>query len=263
MLTISTLLAVVFYFAAASIQFLKLKRRITLNGSIIKGCAIAGMLMHTFALYLVLHRPDGINLGTFIAGSLVGWLVAGVVVISSLRQQIDNLYIGVLPMVALAALTAIWLPNLGTTKLYSGGLLLHILLSILAYSIFTVATFQAFLLSMQDQALKQHHTRGLVSSLPPLQTMERLLFEMLWIGISLLTASLITGFIYVDDFFAQHLVHKTVFTMLAWLLYAVLLWGHKVQGWRAQKAVRWTISGFFLLMIGFFGSKMVIEVLNL
>lgn len=92
--------------------------------------------------------------------------------------------------------------------------------------------------------------------------MERLLFELIWIGMALLTASLVSGFIFVDNLFAQHLVHKTVLSIAAWLLYAVLLWGHKVQGWRSQRAVRWTVSGFFLLMLGFFGSKLVLETIG-
>ncbi len=263
MLTTLTLLAIVFYLAAASLQLLRLKRHsFSLPVSAIKAAAGAGAIMHTGSVYLLLHQGTGINLGFFIAGSLVAWLVAAVVIISSLRQQVDNLFIGVLPMAALTAILSVWGPDLGTAKIYDSGMIVHILLSVLAYSIFTVATFQAFLLSMQDQALKQHHTKGLVASLPPLQTMERLLFEMLWIGIGLLTASLTTGFLFLDNLFEQHLVHKTAFSILAWILYAVLLWGHTVLGWRSQKAVRWTVSGFFLLMLAFFGSKLVLELLG-
>ncbi|WP_028468008.1 cytochrome C assembly family protein [Neptunomonas japonica] len=261
MLTLSTLIAVFLYLIAAILQFKLLKQQ-TSSSAMIKAIAGAGAIVHTFSVYSVLHQPDGINLGFFIAGSLIGWLVAAVVIISSLRQPIENLFIGVLPMAALTAALSVWGPNLGVAKIYQGGLIIHILLSILSYSIFTVATFQAFLLSKQDLALKQHHTRGLVASLPPLQTMERLLFEMIWIGMILLTASLVTGFIFLDDLFSQHLVHKTILSIIAWILYAILLWGRSMRGWRSHRAVRWTVSGFFILMLSFFGSKLVLDIID-
>jgi ABC-type uncharacterized transport system permease subunit len=91
--------------------------------------------------------------------------------------------------------------------------------------------------------------------------MEALLFELLWCGEILLTIAIITGFIFLDDLFAQHLVHKTVFTLLAWCIYAILLWGRHAKGWRGNTALRWTLGGFCLLMLAYFGSKFVLEVL--
>ncbi len=261
MLTLSTLIAVFLYLIAATLQFQTLKKQ-TKSSALIKITAATGVIFHTFSVYSVLHQPNGINLGFFIAGSLVAWLVAAVVLFSSLRHPIENLFIGILPMAALNAALSVWGPNLGVAKIYQGGLIVHILLSILAYSVFTIATFQAFLLSKQDHALKQHHTRGLVASLPPLQTMERLLFEMIWIGMILLTASLVTGFLFLDNLFAQQLAHKTILSIMAWILYAILLWGRTVLGWRSHRAVRWTVSGFFLLMLGFFGSKLVLDIID-
>ncbi len=262
MLTTSTLIAMILYLAAAFIQWRKLNGLSKAPSLIIKLLAALGMLFHTFSVYSVLHQPDGINLGFFIAGSFVGWLVTAVVLFSSFRQPIENIFIGILPMVAVTAGLSVWGPHLGIAKFYAGGLIIHILLSILAYSIFTVATFQAFLLSKQHTALKQHATRGLVASLPPIQTMETLLFEMIWVGMILLTTALASGFIFVDNLFAQHLIHKTLLSLLAWALYAVLLWGRTVLGWRSQKAVRWTVSGFVVLMLGFFGSKLVLDLMG-
>ena len=73
------------------------------------------------------------------------------------------------------------------------------------------------------------------------------------------TLSIASGFVFVDDIFAQSLVHKTVLTILAWLLFSVLLWGHYKLGWRSQTAVRFTLAGFAVLMLAFFGSKLVLE----
>jgi ABC-type uncharacterized transport system permease subunit len=142
-----------------------------------------------------------------------------------------------------------------------GGMLLHISSSILAYAVLTLAAVQSALLALQDHQLRHRHTRGIVQVLPPLQLMEDMLFELLWIGVSLLTIAIVSGFVFIEDIFAQSLVHKTVLTIVAWALFSVLLWGHYQLGWRSQTAVRFTLAGFFLLMLAFFGSKLVLELI--
>ena len=94
-----------------------------------------------------------------------------------------------------------------------------------------------------------------------MQTMESLLFNLVAAGFVLLTLALTTGIVFIDDFFAQHLAHKTVFSILAWLIYAVLLWGRFKLGWRGKIATVWTLLGFLALMLAFWGSKFVLEVL--
>ncbi|HBX74397.1 MAG TPA: cytochrome C biogenesis protein, partial [Halieaceae bacterium] len=125
----------------------------------------------------------------------------------------------------------------------------------------TLAAVQAVLVAIQDRQLKQHRATGIVSFLPPLQLMETMLFELVWMGVVLLTVAIATGFLFVDDFFAQHLVHKTVLTLVAWIIYSTLLWGRYQLGWRSQTAARFTIGGFLLLMLAFLGSKLVLELL--
>jgi len=261
MLIIPTIIALGLYFAASVLQWQSLKGEGKASRGQIRLLGAAGLACHTLSVYLVLHPAEGIHLGFFSVGSLITWLVAALVLLSSMRQQIDNLFIGIFPMAGISALLAALFHDVGMAKHYDSGVIIHILLSILAYSIFTVAIFQTFLLNQQERALKHHHTRGLVSSLPPLQTMERLLFEMLGTGLALLTASLVTGFIFVDDLFAQQLAHKTILSILAWLLYAVLLAGRIFFGWRSRSAMRWTIGGFATLALAFFGSKLVLEML--
>ena len=89
--------------------------------------------------------------------------------------------------------------------------------------------------------------------------METMLFELIWAGVVLLTLSIVSGILFVDDLFAQHLVHKTVLAIFAWVLFSILLWGRYQLGWRSQTAVRFTLTGFALLMLAYFGSKMVLE----
>ncbi len=262
MLITTTLIAALCYIVATVLQWRRLSagnedqlRRPT------RLLGLAGFVLQGYNVYILLHQPGGIDLSFFPVGTLIAWGVVGMVLASSLRQRLDNLFIGVFPLAALTLLLAAFAHVAPAPKPYSGGLIGHILLSLLAYSLFTIATVQAVLLSRQEAALKHHHTRGLVASLPPLQMMERLLFESLWAGFLLLSAALITGFLFVDDLFAQHLVHKTLLSFTAWLVYAVLLAGRHFMGWRSRTAVRWTLGGFVLLMLAFFGSKLVLELL--
>lgn len=259
MLMIFTLVAVVLYAAATGLQWQELKKDARHPSPRIKLIGAGAWLTHTISLYLLLHQDGAINLSLFNVGSLISWLVAGIVLISSLRQAISNLYLGVFPLAAWAALISLMVPETASSKPYSSGVIVHILLSILAYSLFTISVLQAILLHLQEKALKTHKTRGLVTTLPPLQVMERLLFESLGTGLALLTGSLLTGFLFFDDFFAQHLIHKTALSIIAWLLYAALLTGRTLFGWRSRTAIRWTVGSFSVLALAFFGSKIVIE----
>jgi len=91
--------------------------------------------------------------------------------------------------------------------------------------------------------------------------MESLLFQMLGTGLFFLTISLVSGFIFIEDLFAQHLVHKTVLSIIAWIIFSGLLIGRLRYGWRGKTAVRWTLTGFILLLLAYFGSKLVLELI--
>ena len=261
MLVLSTLIAIICYAVASVWQWRRMKVRNPEGRKVLRTLGIIAFVAHGYAVYKVLHQPDGIDLGIFQVGSLIAWVVVGILLISSMRQKLDNLFIGAFPMGLITVALATFGPDTGSDRFYSGGLVLHILLSLLAYSIFTLASLQAIILARQEVALKQHKTRGFIVSLPPLQVMERLLFEMIGCGFILLSVALISGFMFVDNLFAQHLVHKTVLSIIAWVVYAILLCGRQFLGWRSHTAVRWTIGGFVLLMLAFFGSKIVIEMI--
>jgi ABC-type uncharacterized transport system permease subunit len=130
----------------------------------------------------------------------------------------------------------------------------------LAYSFLNIAALQAVLVAYQDWQLHTHHSAGrFARSLPPLQTMEKLLFQLMGVGFALLTVSLVTGFIFLDDLFAQHLAHKTVLSIMAWLVFGTLIAGRSIRGWRGKIAIQMTLAGFVSLMLAYFGSKVVLE----
>lgn len=263
MLPLLSLLAIVLYLFAAVRQWQRLSSGANANTAAFRGQILAsGTLAWVLQISVtaqMLVQQSTLNLSIFPTGSLIASIVVLILLLSSLRQKLDNLFIGVFPMAALTLLAALVLPTSAIAKSYSLGVVAHILLSITAYSVLTLAAFQAVLLSRQERALKQHHTRGLVNSLPPLQVMERLLFEMIFAGFLLLTAALVTGALFTDDLFAQHLAHKTLLSIVAWIVFAILLGGRTLLGWRSRTALRWTLAGFILLMLAFFGSKAVLE----
>ncbi|HYE35219.1 cytochrome C assembly family protein [Methylocaldum sp.] len=217
-------------------------------------------VLHGIALTGAFETAEGLNLSFLSAMSLVAWVIVAILLLTALAKPVDKLGMVIFPLAALILLLKLSVPeSIHTVRNQSWPMTTHIVVSMLAYSFLNIAAFQATLLALQDWRLRSHHTDLLVRSLPPLQTMESLLFQLIAAGFVLLSASLLTGFIFLEDMFAQHLAHKTVLSILAWILFGVLLIGRARYGWRGTIAIRWTLGGFLSLMLAYFGSKMVLE----
>jgi ABC-type uncharacterized transport system permease subunit len=218
------------------------------------------VVAHTYLVIGNLYTATGLDLSFFTVSSLVALVVTAMLLSASWREPIESLAIVVLPIAALAVL-------LRTTSEQSNhltsalpfGLELHIVFSIVAYSLLSLAALQSIFLYIHDAHLHNKHPGGFIRALPPLQTMERLLFRLIAVGFVILSASLVSGIFYIEDILGQHLVHKTVLSAGAWMLFAVLLLGRRIFGWRGRIAIRWTLTGFALLLLAYFGSKFVIE----
>ena len=91
--------------------------------------------------------------------------------------------------------------------------------------------------------------------------MDKLLFKILALGVIFLSASLLSGFIFLEDIFAQHLIHKTILSILAWVIFVSLIYGRKKYGWRGRNAANITLIGFFILFLSYFGTKIVLEII--
>lgn len=216
--------------------------------------------LHGLVVYATIITGAGLNLSFFNALSLLTWLGAFLVLIGAITKPVENLGLAILPLAAISAALSLLFPasnaHLNDAKV---GLDLHILISILAFSLLNIAAIQAMLLAIQNKHLRNRQPGGFVRALPPLQTMEQLLFQMIGVGFFLQTLSLASGFVFLEDMFAQHMVHKTVLALAAWLFFATLLWGRWRYGWRGKIAVRWTLGGFFMLLLAYIGSKLVFE----
>jgi len=226
------------------------------------GLASIAILFHAGVLYLsILSATNGMQLGFFNAASLIMWVIALLLLSTMLFKPVDNLAVVLFPMAAIAVSAAAYFPNTRILMLNNLpiGVSFHIVTSILAYSLLSLSALQALFVSMQDYYLHQHRPLRIMCWLPPLQTMEILLFQIMWAGFILLTISLSSGALFLENIFAQHLVHKTVLSLLAWLVFGVLLFGRWKYGWRGRKVIRWILMGFLILMIAYFGSKLVLE----
>jgi ABC-type uncharacterized transport system permease subunit len=220
------------------------------------------VVLHALVLYPELMTGHGLNMGFFNAASLVALLMVFLLLLTALRQPVENLGIPVLPIAAVTLALGFWNPG-GHTDITSTNwqLDMHILFSVLAYSLFSLAAVQALLLDVQDRHLRNRRPGGFIRALPPLEVMERLLFQMIATGFALLSAALLTGMVFLEDIFAQHLVHKTVLSIISWVIFGILLWGRWRFGWRGRTAIRWTLSGFVFLILAYFGSKFVLELI--
>ena len=257
---IPNLLAAGLYIAAALYQGSRLAQGSRADKRLLGLLGALAVIAQGSALFFQLLTPLGLSLDFFSAASLIAVAVISLTLLACLRIPVENLLMLLFPLGAVTALLAQFAPP-GTVPLVNEepGILAHILLSILAYGLFTIAVFQALLLLLQDHQLKHKHPSGLIRNFPPLQTMESLLFGFLWAGWGLLSLSLLSGWLFLDNLFAQHLVHKTLLSCVAWVVFGLLLWGRTRLGWRGHKAIRWTLAGFCLLMLAYFGSKRVRE----
>jgi len=219
--------------------------------------APAALVLHFSLLIAQTVHDGGISIGIRESLSLFTWQSASLLWLLSLRQPLRSLGVVIYPLAGIGATLAVWLPSpVAPQPIADWKIQSHVVLSLLSAGLLTLAAVQALVIAVQDRLLHRH---ALIQSLPALQTMERLLFQLIALGFFLLSLTLITGLLFIHDLLGQHLAHKTVLSVIAWLVFAVLLWGHRMRGWRGKAAVRWALSGYAFLVLAYFGSKWVLE----
>ena len=217
---------------------------------------------HILYIAVIFQQNSHFNFSFISTASLVSLIVALLLLMATLNKPVEKLGIVIFPVAAIMLALELYLPEKShLLHTYNWQMSTHILTSIIAFSLLNIAALQAILLAIQDQQLKSHPPKHFILSLPPLQTMETLLFQMLGAGLFFLSISLFSGFMFIEDLFAQHLAHKTVLSIIAWIIFSSLLIGRSRYGWRGKTAVRWTLTGFILLLLAYFGSKLVLELI--
>ncbi len=222
------------------------------------------LALHTYLLYGDLFSGGDLNLGLVYALSLILWLTMLVYWLARFFYPIASLQTLVLPLAAVGAVLPTLFPSVHPlANQMSLALETHILAAMLAYSLFTIAVLHAGLMSLVEKRLRHASLPRVLQGLPPLLTMEILLFRIIGAGFVVLTLTLASGMVFSEQLFGQpwQLNHKMLFGFISWGLFGALLLGHHYKGWRGRTAVRWTMSGFVFLLLAYLGNKFVLEIL--
>jgi len=206
----------------------------------------------------------GMHFGFAVALSLITWLAVALYWIESLSARMEGLQMLGLPLAAASSLLPWLFPGQQMIALAEAPLFrIHLLVAMLAYSLFTLAALHAILMAVTERHLHSGRMTPLFAGMPPLLTMETLLFRLIHIAFLLLTLTLASGVLFSEQIFGKALTfnHKTVFAILSWLIFSALLIGRHRYGWRGRTALRWTLAGFILLLLAYVGTRFVLEVI--
>ena len=217
------------------------------------------VLLHGVVHFLAWQRSGVTDLHFFAALSLVGLGMAAMTAFVGAGGRMRALGVVVFPLSAVVLLLYVVYGHRSAPEPHDWRLLLHAWMALLGYATLAVSAVLAVFLWLQERALRRREFHSWLRALPPLTELESLLFRSITVGFGLLTATLLTGLLFVEDMLAQHLVHKTVLSVLSWLVFGGLLLGRWRRGWRGTKAVRWTLAAMTLLALAFFGSQFVLE----
>lgn len=225
---------------------------------------LAPLAVHAWLLWGEVLQGADIYLGVGSSISLILWLTVLIYWAGNLAYGIQ----GPLTVVLATAGAGLWLSLLlpaphALAHTEVPAFRAHLLVSMLAYSLLTVAAAQALLMALLERHLHGAALPGHLRALPPLLTMERLLFRILGMGFVLLSLTLGSGMLFSEEVFGRplHFSHKVVFSIAAWLIFALLLAGRRVYGWRGRTALYWTLAGFCAVVLAYTGSKFVLEVI--
>lgn len=252
-------LSLIAYSAAFTRLVMALRQDQPIGFPIQFSAGLIGSLAHIGLMGTLMLRPEGIDFSLLKSVSLMLAIAVLFVTISSQRFAIQTAQLILMPAAALMGILSLVTPSSREFLQLSAGTFLHIILSVLAYGAFTIAAVMALLLNYLSSRLKHHRLTSLVKSIPPAESLERLLFELLTLASLLLGLSVISGFVFVEDFFAQHLIHKTVLSILALIIFSVICIGHWCKGWRGRYVMRWVFGAYIALTLAYAGSKFVLE----
>jgi ABC-type uncharacterized transport system permease subunit len=225
---------------------------------------LAGIVIHAALLGESVFKPDAIHLGFSNAVSLIAWLSVLIYALTALKVPVPGIQGWVAGIAAVCVLLPLALPDARAVPFsHTLGFRIHLLLSLLAYCLLFIAALQAVLMSAFEKRLHHGASAAGMPGMPPLLTLESVLFKLIWAGFILLTLALASGILFSEEIFGKPMSfsHKTFFAILSWLVFGALLAGRTIWGWRGRLAVRWTITGFVMLLLAYVGSKFVIEIL--
>lgn len=220
---------------------------------------LLAIICHAYSMAPIFDNNYSVNLSINYALITVAFIISITLYISSIVGNTQFLGIIILPIISVIFLFDF--SNMPVNVPLNNFLFIHVIISLISYSILCLSAAQSMILKIQEKKLQSNKPIGLITSLPSLDAMDNLLFKILALGVLFLSASLLTGFIFLEDIFAQHLAHKTVLSILAWVVFVLLIFSRKIYGWRGNKAANITLVGFFILFLSYFGTKTALEII--
>ncbi|WP_372759958.1 inner membrane protein YpjD [Pseudoalteromonas sp.] len=264
MLIISlTIIASLFYVLATSHVLSRLFHKQGPSQKLTIILSTVAILAHMLLLVNSVFRADGQDLSIVNVALLTCWVIVVSVTTVSLKFPATLLLPVVYGFAALLTLASLFIPHhiLLQSININVGLVTHISLSLLAYCILIIATLYGVQFYFIDKRLKRKDLAIVHSHLPPLMVVERQLYQLLNLGTTLLTVALISGFVFLDGMFASEFIHKTILSLLAWIIFTVIAVGHVKQGWRGKPVVIGIMIAAFILTLAYFGSRFIQEVI--
>ena len=225
---------------------------------------LVALALHALTLGREIFADGAMRFGFSVALSLMLWLAVTLYWVESFYARMDGLQMLGLPLATVGVLLPALFPGQHLlANADSPAFRAHFLMAMLAYSLFTLAAMHALLMAIAEKHLHKGRMSPLLAGLPPLLTMETLLFRLIHIAFVLLTLTLGSGIFFSETLFGKALSfnHKTIFAILSWLIFGALLLGRHRYGWRGRQALRWTLAGFAALMLTYVGYRFVLEVI--
>ena len=223
--------------------------------------AAAALAAHVCWLADTLEPIGGLSLGLADSASLMGIAIGFGALLAVFAPRFRTVAAVCFGLAALLAAGTGSMPAPHEIAASGWPLAVHVVLAVGSAGMFAIAAVLVVLLALQDAALRGVRSGVWLATLLPVESLERALFSVIAIGTAALTVAILAGLLFVTDLFAQHLIHKTVLAIVAWTIFACLLFGRWQFGWRGRKAARYTIAGFVVLALAYFGSKFVLEIL--
>jgi ABC-type uncharacterized transport system permease subunit len=221
--------------------------------------AAVGVALHGHDLIGEVIQASGLSVSLAGAVSLIGLQLAIIGLFGAMEPTLRGMAAGLLLLAAIATIPMDMQPDVPASSGLSWQIQAHILIAMFAYGLLTAGAIIAVYALIQDRRLKA----GMLSSgnqlFAPLETTEKLLFSVTAAGFSVLLLAVLSGFAFVENLFAQHLAHKTAFSLLALLLFGILVAGRLFAGWRGKRAVYLYLWGFAFLCVAYFGARYVLE----
>jgi len=229
-----------------------------------RGGVLLALLFHAVSLREGIFPGGVMHFGFATALSAMFWLALALYWVESFYIRIDGLPLLGLPAASICVLLPALVPEEHViANAANPAFRIHFLMAMLAYSLFTIAAMHALLMTALEKHLHKGHLSPLLASLPPLMTMERLLFRLIHVAFLLLTLTLLSGVFFSEELFGKPLTfsHKVLFAFISWFTFGALLVGRHFRGWRGKTALRWTLAGFGILLLAYVGSYFVLDVL--